>query len=85
MKIAGWRKVKENNNLKVWENTHTHLVLHKRWNPVTARWQVYVTDGFIEIADYGRIKKEADAEELAIKIMKLHIRKRIKRGKDENQ
>lgn len=56
-RLKCWKKTKETNDLIEYSNKVIPIYrTHVRWNPVTSRWQSYVTDGDIEIADFGRFK-----------------------------
>lgn len=49
-----WDIIKNTNNYTIWKSKkEPSIKMNMRWNPVTAKWQVYKTDGSIEIDDYG--------------------------------
>lgn len=75
MALKDWKKIRENNNGIFFQNKkHKTIRSHLRWNPVTRRWQVYITDGVIEIKDFGNFKdsEKDSAERKLYGYMKKH-------------
>ncbi|MCK4545419.1 hypothetical protein KAU43_07760 [candidate division WOR-3 bacterium] len=64
-----WKKVKETNNLTRWKKGS--LEASVRWNPVTMKYQAYVTDGSVEVVDFGSFNQKD--EDRAIKLIKNYM------------
>ena len=54
---------RENNNLVEFKDlSNPSITGHVRWNPVTAKWQAYVSDSPISVADFGDFKDRDKVE-----------------------
>jgi hypothetical protein len=71
-KIKGWKKIKETYDYEVWQNNrYNPIKMNLRFNRVTGRHQVFVTDGMTEVVSLGnRIRNYEEAKEIALNWMK---------------
>ena len=72
MALKDWKKKKEISSYKVWENKKNKSInMNVRRNANTGNWQVFVTDGMIELRDLG----EYDDKSYAIEEAEEYMRK----------